>query len=785
MVQNHPCICIFTTIIHLIKMRHLIILLVLFNFITGSKIQAQEKPAGDSSTRYIQLNEVVISANKFAENKRNVVQKVDVISQQYIARVNAQNTGDLLSGTGNVFVQKSQQGGSSPVVRGFEASRVLLVVDGIRMNNAIYRAGHLQNVITVDQNSLERVEVMYGPSSTLYGSDALGGTIHMVTKPVKLSEGPSPLVTGSMFSRYSTVNEEKTGHFDINLGYRKIGFLTSINYSDFGDMKMGSRYPSDYPDFGRRSFYVTRPGGAFIDSIVKNDDDRVQKFSGYKQWDLMQKILFQQSDKISHLVNIQLSNSSNVPRYDRLQDVRNGNLRYAEWFYGPQKRNLFAYTLAAERLNGLFNAVKFTASYQDIEESRQQRDYKRYDRFDSRREKIKVAGFVLDLWKKWGQNELTAGIDAQFNALTSEADRTNLLTGAKSKLDSRYPNGDNNMNSFAVFGQHIYKFGNGKWVLNDGIRFQQSVLKSTIADNSFFNLPYTSIKQNPFAVTGNLGLVYHPDVATKWNIGFSSGFRAPNIDDLARIFESSTSLQRVVVPNPDIKPEYTYNFETGISHIISQKIKIEGNVFYTLFRNAIALAPFQLNGQDSINYNGTQSQVIANQNVNKAYLYGFSATVSGDITSHFSFLTTLSFTKGRYKTESSKLTGIYEKQPDGSYALVQKNVSEKPLDHIPPVFGKTSFIYRSKIFNAEFFALYNGWKKLDNYNPDGEDNAQYATADGMPSWVTFNIRTSVNVNRQIVLQFAVENLLDRNYRYFASGFSAPGRNFMGAVKVNF
>ncbi|HVG42929.1 MAG TPA: Plug domain-containing protein, partial [Chitinophagaceae bacterium] len=111
------------------------------------------------------LDEVIIYSNKFAERRKNINQKIDVISARQIAQLNAQNIGDLLINTGNVFVQKSQQGGSSPVIRGFEASRVLLVVDGIRMNNAIYRAGHLQNVITIDQNMLERIEVLYGPAS--------------------------------------------------------------------------------------------------------------------------------------------------------------------------------------------------------------------------------------------------------------------------------------------------------------------------------------------------------------------------------------------------------------------------------------------------------------------------------------------------------------------------------------------------------------------------------------------------------------------------------------------
>jgi hemoglobin/transferrin/lactoferrin receptor protein len=146
----------------------------------------------DTASPQKNLDEVIIYSNKFAERKKNIVQKIDVIQAQQIAQLNTQNMGDLLSNTGNVFVQKSQQGGSSPIIRGFEASRVLLVVDGIRMNNAIYRAGHLQNVITVDQNMLERVEVLYGPASTLYGSDALGGVVHMRTKMPRLSTNGKP-----------------------------------------------------------------------------------------------------------------------------------------------------------------------------------------------------------------------------------------------------------------------------------------------------------------------------------------------------------------------------------------------------------------------------------------------------------------------------------------------------------------------------------------------------------------------------------------------------------------
>lgn len=747
--------------------------------IAGLWAHAQETA---SDTALKELSEVVISASKFPEKKLNIAQRIDVISSKYISRVNAQNTGDLLINTGNVFVQKSQQGGSSPVIRGFEASRVLLVVDGVRLNNLIYRAGHLQNAITVDQNMLSSMEVLYGPASTIYGSDALGGVVHFRTKaPVLATEGKKTLVKGSGFARYSSANNEKTIHADGNLGWKKFAWLQSYTYSDFGDVKMGKNYPDDYPTFGRRDSFITRISG--IDSVVKNPDPQVQKFSGYKQWDILQKLLFKQSEKVLHMLNVQYSNTTNVPRYDRLQDKRNGTLRYAEWYYGPQERLLSSYELSIGK-TGWFDNINLNINYQAIEESRYTRDYRRYDRLDGRVENVQVAGFVLDTRKIWGGNELTLGADGQFNTLKSTASRVNINTGAATNLDTRYPNGKNTQLNAGLFAQHVFKFKNKKWVLNDGLRVQTIRLHSTIADNSFFSLPFTEINQNNTTVTGNIGLVYLPVAGSKLSANVASGFRAPNVDDLAKIFESSTAARQVVVPNADIKPERTYNIDFGLSQNISKNVRFEVSAFYTWFRNALVKAPYRLNGEDSIDYNGVRSQILANTNASKAYLYGFSASLYASFAKYITFSSQINFTRGRFETDDTKNSLVYEKQSDGSYALVSKKVSSKPLDHIPPVFGKTSISYQKEKVMAELFALYNGWKKLDAYNADGEDNAQYATADGMPGWVTFNLRTSYSF-QFATLQFAVENILDRNYRNFASGFSSPGRNFIVAARVNF
>ena len=112
------------------------------------------------------LDEVEVNFPKFKKKKSTISQEIEAINQKQIEFQNSQSAADLLQNSGKLFVQKSQQGGGSPVIRGFESNRILLLVDGVRQNNLIFRGGHLQNVITIDQNMLENVDIFYGSGST-------------------------------------------------------------------------------------------------------------------------------------------------------------------------------------------------------------------------------------------------------------------------------------------------------------------------------------------------------------------------------------------------------------------------------------------------------------------------------------------------------------------------------------------------------------------------------------------------------------------------------------------
>ncbi len=717
---------------------------------------SQQKRTADTLQKEpVSLNGVVVYANKFPELLKRLTQTIKVISDKNTLN-NQANTGDILLNTGSVFVQKSQQGGSSPVIRGFEASRVLLMVDGVRMNNAIYRSGHLQNVITIDNMLLDRMEVIYGPSSTLYGSDALGGVVSMYTKNPTLSKTAKTLVSGNAFARYATATEEARGHVDFTIGGSQWASFTSVTYGSFGDVLQGASRQTAYPGFGLKPFFVQRFGNT--DSAFQNPNPNKQVASGYSQVDIAQKILFQPKENMEHVLNIQLSNSSNVQRYDRLTEVAAGAPVYAEWYYGPQIRNLLAYHFTADKLAGFFQELKLVASYQDIEESRITRRFKNNNR-DSRWERVNVFGFNIDGKHYSGKNELHFGLESYTNYVKSTAERMNIVSGALSRIATRYSDGPTKMSSNALYAQHTHKF-NDNWTLNDGIRLNFVKMDARFADTALMHFPFTSAVQNNTAVTGNLGLVYASANSMRVAFQLSSGFRSPNVDDLTKVFDTRTGY--VVVPNKNLKPEYTYNAEINFNKY-SEKLNIGGSVFYTWFRNAIVVDRFLFNGNDTILYQNVKSAVFAPQNKAKAYVVGFSVNATYKLEKNTSIEAAYTYTKGKYTNAGVTV----------------------PLDHIPPAFGRVALKHAKTAWQAEASVLFNGWKRIGDYNPIGEDNVQYATADGMPSWYTLNARVMVNVTKQVNCQVQVENILDRNYRYFASGISAPGRNFIVSMKVNF
>jgi len=239
----------------------------------------------------INLKEVVFSANKVEERYVEIPARIDIINSRQIQAGNPQTTADLLTQNGTVFAQQSQLGGGSPVIRGMETNRVLMVIDGVRMNNAIYRAGHLQNVITIDPNMLDRVEVVHGPGSVIYGSDAMGGVMHFYTKNPILTTNGKFYSSGKLMMRTSSASDEYSQSFSLNLGGKKIAAILGGSTKDLGDLREGSKRDSKYGDWGKSLYYAERINGK--DSMMVNSDPLIQKHTGYSQYDLFFKSIME------------------------------------------------------------------------------------------------------------------------------------------------------------------------------------------------------------------------------------------------------------------------------------------------------------------------------------------------------------------------------------------------------------------------------------------------------------------------------------------------------------
>ena len=715
-----------------------------------------------SDTSSKQLQDVVIYANKFPTLSKNIVQRVVALTDKILLQQQA-NTADILTASGQVFVQKSQAGGGSPVVRGFEASRVLLMVDGVRMNSAIFRAGHLQNIITVDNMILDRVEIVYGPSSTLFGCDALGGVVNLFTKQPQLFKSnlvskKAPWKTnGNLVYRFGNGQNEQRQHVDLNIANNRWAFLTSVTKSNFGDMRQGNKRLAAYPDFGKRLFYVARENNT---DVIKDNSAfvNIQKLSGYNQIDLLQKVLFKPNDNTEHLLNVQVSNSSDINRYDRLTETSKGLPVFSEWYYGPQVRNMIGYKLTKSNLSGYFQKLTTNINYQHLEESRITRRFKSNNK-DYRFEAVDIFGLNMDLLHQGKSSTLNIGAESYYNDVSSTAYRNNIATNLRSAITTRYSDGPTNMSNYALYAQHT-QFLNGNWVLNSGLRLNNVQLNANFKDTALMRFPFTDANQNNTALTGNLGMAYNGADGLRVSFGVSSGFRAPNVDDLTKVFDTRTGY--VVVPNKDLKPEYTYNAELNVSKTTSN-YSIGASLFYTWFRNALVVDKFKWNNASAILYQGIMSDVFATQNKAKAIVYGFNVNGSANLSPNTILAATYTYTKGTY----------------------QNGLVEMPLDHIPPTYGRVGLKHDIKKFTAELFTLFNGWKRIEDYNLNGEDNEIYATKDGMPAWQIWNINTNYQFTKKLNFSFQIENIADLNYRYFASGISALGRNYIVQARYSF
>ncbi len=703
------------------------------------------------------LNEVIISTSKWQETKKNIPNAIVTFKKKDIALANPQTAADLLSNTGKVYVQKSQLGGGSPMIRGFATNRVLLNVDGVRMNNAIFRSGNIQNVISIDANSIQNTEIILGPGTVIYGSDAIGGVMNFYTLEPEFARG-NTLFAGNTLSRWSSANNEKTFHFDWKTGFSKWAFVTSVSRSDFDDLRMGNRGPGAYtrPDFVRAN--------PATELIVTNSDPNKQVSTGYDQFNVLQKIAFKPNAFWQLNYAFHHSSTSDFNRYDQLLRKKNNQLRFAEWYYGPQNWTLHHLKIAHTEPNKWFDKWQWNSSYQLFEESRHHRDFLspiQYNTF----EKVAAFSSSFDFIKKINpQQKLSYGLEYVHNRVHSTGFKTNALDLEKTPIQSRYPDGSQ-WQSLAFYLQYENKLSE-KFTFQSGLRFNQIWLDATF-DSTFTAFPFETTEIATSAFTGSIGFTYLPTDKTALFFNTGTAFRSPNIDDIGKTFESTPG--NVVVPNPNITYEYAYNFEAGIQQKAGSYVAVDFTGFYTIVKDALVRRPFTFNGQSTLMFLDEVSNVQAIQNAANATVYGFHTGLSVELSPVLIWKTNANWTKGEEELD---------------------NGNKAPLRHAAPFFGDSRLVLKTRNWTTDFFIVYNSKIKPRNLAPsEVEKNYLYAFNENgepyVPSWFTLNVKAIYKLNENWSFSGGLENITDQRYRPYSSGITAAGRNMILALRTSF
>ena len=677
------------------------------------------------------LSNVEINDSKQSQFKEtSIFTKINAIK---IADAQSAQTSDLLEKTMGLSIQKSQNGGGSPNLRGMEANRLLIIVDGIALNNTISRSGHLQNTATINPFFLNSANVLFGPSAVAFGNGAMGGAIIFKTKRPKNKGGHH------FAQQYETSSKAVFTSFTSNYKIGKSINISGFSIKSYGDLKMGNNRKHGFLNWGKESI------------ITENN---IQKKTAYQQADFFHKTLFQITKNNFLLLNSQLSTSSNINRFDKLNDLKDGENKYLFWYYGPQKRILQSVRLKNYKHTVLSNEAVFTTSFQDVKESRHKQ--KKGDQLlNKRNESLQIFDLKADVLKKVNKLKINYGFDSRFQQLKSTASlsyNNNMYYNT-----TRYPDGETNALNNAIYIQLNYQ-GIKNIDLLLGTRYNINSLSCKFIDTTTIKLPFDKILVENKSLSNSVQMHYKASKNFTFNASISNGFRNPNTDDVGKIFSKDDI--SVIVPNSQLSPEKSFNLETGIVVNFNKLITFQLQVFQTQIINAIERRNAKLNGNDSILYDGELLKVMMNQNIGKATISGINFAYNINLTKRLTHNGSINILKG-------------------------KTSDELPLAHIPPknIISELNYRIRKQVINLSIH--YNGIKKVQFYDLSGVDNLEEATQIGNPSWYTLNLKHKISIDKNLTFITGIYNITDTHYKTFGSGISASGRNFSLSLQVKF
>ena len=512
--------------------------------------------------------------------------------------------------------------------------------------------------------------------------------------------------------------------------------------------------PESHLDNTLSNFYTARFGN--LDTILVNENPYIQVNTGYDQRNFTNKFKIRVSPRTEIKAGLHGSMTTDISRYDRMMEMKGDMPKYAKWNYGPQIWSLGYIALENRTTTRFSDWIKITVAGQYYEESRDVRKLKNLEG-KVQREQVYIGQFNVDTSKKLGtRTKLVYGAEYIQNNLTSTAWKYHeLVPDTTWPAQTRYADGSlwQSTSGFAMLHTDL----SDRLSASGGVRLNGVHLFTPISYNGFEQ----DADLQFLAPSAELGFTYFRPTF-KYFLNLSTGFRAPNIDDASKVFDSQPGA--LIIPNPDLHEERLYSAELGMKQKLGDRWALDASFYYSFLDEAMERAPFDFGGRDSVFYEGELSQVLAVQNIDYAWVWGYQFGVRSDISKNLHWL-------------------LHWSHPFGM------DSQGNPLRHVNPFNATSTLSYSREKIRTNLILRYNGAVDADEmpFTETEKLNMYAINGDGLPyspSWYTINIHGSYHFSKNILIRVGLENLMDVRYRPYASGIAAPGRSVFFSLRMS-
>ncbi|NOS94765.1 MAG: TonB-dependent receptor [Cyclobacteriaceae bacterium] len=549
-------------------------------------------------------NEVTITAQRSERLSFDVALATTTISSLQLKEYGARSTPEALMNQTGVWVQKTNHGGGSPIVRGLIGNQILLLVDGIRLNNATYRYGPNQYLSTIDPQLIERIEVNRGSGSVLYGSDALGGVVQLLSRTPSFSTDGLK-VRGEVSTKWMSAGMEKSLRPELEFQGKNVAFLGGVSFRSFGDVLAGGTL-----GFLRPSGYEERSADAKL--LVRN-----------KLGDVF-TAAFQQTTQ------------QQVPRYDQV--VQGGFKTYE---FEPQIRQLAYIRWEHAMRNPWVQALRITTSLnRSIEGTVSQKNNS--DDLKKQNDEVNTVGLIAEIHSNpIAQWHAQSGVEYYRDHVSSNAVVFNTSNNTETQQRGSYADGSVSSN-WAVFTNHQLEWKRFQFLA--GARWNAVEVK--VMDKIFGDQQI-----NPQALIGNAGVMFSVNPRLRVMGNMNTGFRAPNVDDMSKFGTLEANVFEI--PSGGLSPERSTSVEVGFKYK-APRLSWTITTYQTKLSDLIDRVPSTYLGSNIFD----SRTVYQKKNVGEALVQGFEADVEMQVLSSLTLNGNITYTHGQNETKNEPMRRI-------------------------------------------------------------------------------------------------------------------------------